>query len=149
MDVELSRRTQRLLYQAEQLLVLASEQKGSLQLACEVGALALIEHGLAALVAELAAPQPVGRGDWQQLLTALPDTLQERRLLERALLAVDGELHDLYCRLEQQHAEHRSPTPTALIVTTASPDERVAQLRSQLLALRRMIDALREYSRFC
>lgn len=151
MSADLSRQTQRLLYQADQLLALASEQEGSMQLASEAGALALIERGLVALIAELAAPQTIGRGDWQQLIVTLPEALQERRLLERALFEADGELHDLYCSLEQQYTERQSFAPAAqqLIATTASPNERVARLRYQLVALRRVVDALREYSRFC
>ena len=148
MDIDPSRRTQRLMYDAELLASHALSLDGALQQACESGALVLAEQSLAALVAELAAPQPLEAGPWQQMLNALPDTLQERRLLERALLTANGELYALYLRLEQRRTGH-VPATVGLIATTLSVGERVAQLKDQLVALRVLANGLRESSRFC
>lgn len=148
MDVDLSRRTQRLMYEAELLATHAQSLDGVLQQACETGALLVVEQSLTALVAELAAPQSLMSAQWQAMLKELPDTLQERRLLERALLTTDGELYGLHLRLEQQRTG-RLPVATGVIVTTALATERVAQLKALVTALRTLANALRESSRFC
>lgn len=148
MDADPSRRTQRLMYEAELLAAHALTQEGALQQVCESGALVLAEQSLAALVAELATPLPLEGESWQQLLKALPETLQERRLLERALLTTDGALYALYVRLEQRRTGY-APGSMGLIATTVTGRDRVDQLKEQLIALRALANALRESSRFC
>lgn len=136
------------MYEAQLLATHMQSLDGPLQQACETGVLLVIEQSLAALITELAAPQVLDAGPWQTMLKRLPDTLQERRLLERALLTAEGELYGLYLRLEQLRTGY-SPVTAGLIVTTMSATERVVELNEQVVALRALANALRESSRFC
>lgn len=155
MDIDPSRRTQQLMHEAALLLSHAQSLEGALQKACASGALVLAAQGLSALVAELAAPQKMDIGQWQEMLKMLPETLQERRLLERALLTAEGELYPLHLRIEQQRTGRSAlSTPlrtesAGLIATTASPADALAQLKSQMDVLRCLANSLREFSRFC
>lgn len=148
MDTDPSRRTQRLMYEAELLLTHAQTLDGAVQQACEDGAMLLASQGLSALVAELAAPQALDAGYWQDMMKLLPEALQERRLLERALLTAEGELYPLHLRIEQQRTG-RTAAPVALIATTSSFADNLAQLKSQMVVLRQLANSLREFSRFC
>lgn len=147
MDADPSRRTRRCMYDAALLTEHALTLDGALQLAAESGALLLVEQSLAALVAELAAPQPLVSQPWVLMLQQLPESLQERRLLERALLTAEGELYGLYLRLEHQRTGR--PAASGMIITTASPQEQLLQLKGQLEALRALANTLRESSQFC
>ena len=117
-----ARRTLALIYHAELLLTQSAQvSHEALRHACVSGAVALTAQSLAALLTALAAPQRMAPGHWVDMLTALPDSLQERRLLERALLAAEGELYPLHLMIEQQRIGQASaPAVSEVFATTTS-----------------------------
>lgn len=147
MDTDPSRRTRQLMYDAALLTEHALTLDGALQLAAEAGALLLIEQSLAALIAELAVPQPLAPQPWWLMLRQLPESLQERRLLERTLLTAEGELYGLYARLEHQRTGRSAAV--GMIATTASLQEQLLWLKEQLIALRALANTLRASAQFC
>lgn len=149
-----ARRMQQLIYQAGLLLEQAERSSGNsaFQQACTAGAVALASQGLSALVAELASPNVVQPGHWIDMLQALPPVLQERRLLERELLTVEGALYPLHLCIEQQRKGKCRATMVDSLATDvlAAPRESEAEtLRAMLNALVSLAQSLRASSQFC
>lgn len=102
--METARQTNRWFYHAESLLKEADQQRsgasdGPLPDALEEGAAALIERGIASLIAEFIKPSEHVGTDWRQFLFRYYSEGGDLHRLYSALLMPQGELHVLDSRL--------------------------------------------------
>ncbi|MGJ8524628.1 hypothetical protein LMG33818_000336 [Halomonadaceae bacterium LMG 33818] len=102
--METARQTNRWFYHAESLLKEADQQRsgasvGPLPDALEEGAAALIERGIASLIAEFIKPSEHVGTDWRQFLSRYYSEGGDLHRLYSALLTPQGELHVLDSRL--------------------------------------------------